>query len=70
MYIDTVEDLLTRAHKVLIDTRAGGNLIYLPIDKLLDKGGAATEQSAEPAAGAPSTPTDSVTVEARSRGER
>lgn len=70
MYIDAVEDLLTRAHKVLIDTRAGGNLIYLPIDKLLDKGGATSEQGAEPAAGAPSTPTDSVTVEARSRGER
>jgi modulator of FtsH protease HflK len=69
MYLDTVEDVLTRAHKVLIDTRAGGNLIYLPIDKLLEKGAGATE-SAEPAAGAPSAPSDSVTVEARSRGER
>jgi modulator of FtsH protease HflK len=69
MYLDTVEDVLARAHKVLIDTRAGGNLIYLPIDKLLEKSVGATE-SAEPAAGAPSTPADSVTVEARSRGER
>jgi modulator of FtsH protease HflK len=68
--IDTVEDVLARAHKVLIDTKAGGNLIYLPIDKLLDKGAAASDQSAEPAAGVSGTPTDSVTVEARSRGER
>jgi modulator of FtsH protease HflK len=69
MYIDTVEDVLARAHKVLIDTRAGSNLVYLPIDKLLEKGAATTEQSAEPA-GATGTPPDSVTVEARSRGER
>jgi modulator of FtsH protease HflK len=69
MYLDTVEDVLARAHKVLVDTRAGGNLIYLPIDKLLEKGTGAAE-SAEPAAGVPSTPPDSVTVEARSRGER
>ncbi len=70
LYIDTVEDVLARAHKVLIDTRAGGNLIYLPIDKLLEKGAATSEQSGEPATGATGTPPDSVTVEARSRGER
>jgi modulator of FtsH protease HflK len=69
MYLDTVEDVLARAHKVLIDAHAGGNLIYLPIDKLLEKGTGAIE-SAEPAAGAASAPPDSVTVEARSRGER
>ena len=71
LYMDTVENVLTRAHKVLIDARAGGNMFYLPIDKLLEKGAAReAEQGAEaPAGGAPKEP-DSVTVEARGRGER
>jgi membrane protease subunit HflK len=83
LYMDTVEKVLTRAHKVLIDTKAGngsgGNMLYLPLDKLLDKanarddngtttvisgrddGSGASLQKAEP---------DSVTVEARGRGDR
>jgi hypothetical protein len=80
--MDTVESVLSRAHKVLIDSKAGGssggNMFYLPLDKLLEKanargddnnaaasgrddGGSASAQSKEP---------DSVTVEARGRGDR
>ncbi|HWM69280.1 MAG TPA: FtsH protease activity modulator HflK [Steroidobacteraceae bacterium] len=82
LYMDTVENVLTRAHKVLIDTKAGngsgGNMLYLPLDKLLDKaaredgstttvvggrddGSGVSAQKQEP---------DSVTVEARGRGDR
>jgi membrane protease subunit HflK len=82
MYMDTVENVLARAHKVLIDTKAGngsgGNMLYLPLDKLLEKANARDDSS---------TPTvtirddgstistqkqepDSVTVEARGRGDR
>ena len=51
MYMDTLESVLARSHKVLIDSHAGNNLIYLPIDKLLDKSVAReAEQAAEPAA--------------------
>jgi modulator of FtsH protease HflK len=71
MYIETIEDVLQRAHKVLIDGHAGNNMLYLPIDKLLDKMGAAGIESAEPSAGSASKEqTPSVTVEARGRGER
>src|SRR5437764_748346 len=70
LYMDTVESVLARAHKVLIDSRSGGNLLYLPIDQLLEK--AASREPAEgsetPAAGQKEP--DSVTVEARGRGER
>jgi modulator of FtsH protease HflK len=70
LYMDAVEKVLAHAHKVLIDSRAGGNLVYLPIDKLLEKGGAReAEQTAETPAGSAKEP-DSVTVEARGRGER
>jgi len=83
LYMDTVENVLSRAHKVLIDSKAGGssggNMFYLPLDKLLEKasaregetspltssgrddGNAASMQKQEP---------ESVTVEARGRGDR
>jgi modulator of FtsH protease HflK len=77
LYMDTIENLLARAHKVVIDQKAGGgagggNMFYLPLDKLLDKAAAReTEQPSDNSAnGAPKEPTDSVTVEARGRGER
>lgn len=71
MYVDAVESVLNRAHKVLIDTRAGNNMIYLPIDKILEKAaGGGVSESSEPAGGAAKEPTESVTVEARGRGQR
>ena len=71
MYVDAVENVLARAHKVLIDGRAGNNMIYLPIDKILEKaGGNGISESGEQAAGPTKEPTDSVTIEARGRGQR
>ncbi len=74
MYMDTFENVLQRAHKVLIDGKAGGNMIYLPIDKLLEKSNAGSPEaqaSTEPAvSGAPKEAQEQVTVEARGRGER
>ena len=70
LYMDTVESVLARAHKVLIDSHAGNNLVYLPIDKLLEKAAAREgEPSSESPTAAQKEP-DSVTVEARGRGER
>jgi len=70
LYTDTLEGVLARSHKVLIDGHAGSNLIYLPIDKLLEKGAAREEQTGEGAVGASSREPEGVTVEARGRGER
>jgi len=71
MYIETVEDVLGRSHKVLIDAKAGSNLLYLPIDKLLEKSvNREVEMSSEPAANSAPKDQDQVTIEARSRGER
>ena len=71
MYMDAVEKVLERAHKVLIDSHAGNNLIYLPIDKLLEKSvNREPEQPAEPTASSAQKEQDQVTIEARSRGER
>ncbi len=72
LYIDAIEKVLGHSHKVIIDSRAGGNLLYLPIDKLLDKSlNRETETSGESGTGTPKDQTDQVTIEGtRSRGER
>jgi membrane protease subunit HflK len=36
LYIEAVEDVLSRSNKVLIDAAGTGNMIYLPIDKILE----------------------------------
>jgi membrane protease subunit HflK len=43
LYLETVETVLGRANKVIVDTKtgAGGNVIYLPLDKLMGRSGAA-----------------------------
>jgi modulator of FtsH protease HflK len=72
LYMDTVDNILARAHKVVIDQKAGGggNMFYLPLDKLLEKAAQQAEQPAEKVVTGVPTEPDSVTVEARGRGER
>src|SRR6201996_1089555 len=82
LYMDTIENVLSRAHKVLIDTKAGngagGNMLYLPLDKLLEKAnsrddGSTSVITGRDDSGANGSPKqqepESVTVEARSRGD-
>jgi membrane protease subunit HflK len=41
MYIDTMQQVYTNVSKVMVDTRSNSNLLYLPLDKLLQQSGAA-----------------------------
>lgn len=41
LYIDTMESVLTRSPKVMIDVENGNNLMFLPLDQLLSGSGAA-----------------------------
>ncbi len=51
LYIDTMQTILSRSRKIVIDARnGGGSMIYLPLDKLAEAVRAATP-SATPAAG-------------------
>src|SRR5215469_737413 len=72
LYTDTIETILARAHKVIIDSHAGNNLVYLPIDKLLEKSVKSEQEiAAESAASSSVKETEGVTVEGtRSRAER
>jgi membrane protease subunit HflK len=64
MYLETMQEMFTRASKVLIDTKNGNNMIYLPLDKILREaaaegtGGAAAPSGnlSLPGASAPAIP--------------
>jgi membrane protease subunit HflK len=61
MYIETLEEILRTSTKVLVDTNAGNNLLYLPLDQLVQRrpGQPSTDAPAAPAA-QPSSPSSSV----------
>ena len=40
MYIDTMQQVYSSVSKVLVDSRSGSNLLYLPLDKLMQQGAA------------------------------
>ncbi|MDM0044110.1 FtsH protease activity modulator HflK [Variovorax dokdonensis] len=61
MYIDAMQQIYANTSKVLVDSRQGSNLLYLPLDKLMQASGAApgatsTETTTAPAASTPPPP--------------
>ena len=42
IYIDTMQQVYTSTSKVMLDYKGGGNLLYLPLDKLMQQGAAAS----------------------------
>jgi membrane protease subunit HflK len=74
MYLDTMQQVYANVSKVLVDTRSNSNLLYLPVDKLMQQASAgATNAVAAPPAPSvlPDTGTVQITGDARSRdGQR
>jgi len=52
MYIDAVQQMLTSSSKIMIDSKGSGNLLYLPLDKLMQAAGTAAPGVAAGAAAA------------------
>jgi membrane protease subunit HflK len=52
LYLDTIENVLSKTNKVIMDTDAGNSLMYLPLDKLIQQG------TKPPSTGVPSPITD------------
>ena len=68
MYIDTMESVMSNSTKVMIDVDGGNNLLYLPLDKIMEQ-----TQSGQPGYNkqeASSGPNYSQDSESRSRRER
>src|SRR3954464_4892987 len=47
IYIDTMREILSSTNKIMMDYRGSGNLLMLPLEKLLQQGGAATPSDAQ-----------------------
>ena len=70
LYIDTMQQIYGNVSKVLIDLRNGSNLLYLPLDKLLQQSGASVAGAAPPAV-EPAPAPSGTSVDVRSRdGQR
>ncbi len=68
MYIDTMQQVYTNVSKVLVDTRNNSNLLYLPLDKLMQQTAVTSAAAATPSAAAVETvPTPTAPADARSR---
>jgi len=75
MHTDAMQQVYTNVTKVLVESRQGSNLLYLPLDKIMQmtaQGGAAADASLPgngPASAAivPSLPTSSIPVDTRTR---
>ena len=47
LYIDAIEQVMTNSSKVLMDTEGGNNMLYLPLDKIMQQGASAQVRSSE-----------------------
>jgi membrane protease subunit HflK len=45
IYLDTMQQILSSTSKVLTDTKGSGNLLYLPLDKLMQREAASSPES-------------------------
>ncbi len=71
LYLETMQQVYSNVTKVMVDSKAGSNLLYLPLDKLLQQG-AAPAAAAPPAvtvlpSAPPVDPTGTQSVDIRSR---
>ena len=74
MYLDTMQQIYSSVTKVIVESRQGNSLLYLPLDKVLQLGGSAGSASDVPASAVPgllpapvAAATGNSTTDARSR---
>jgi membrane protease subunit HflK len=66
LYIDTMQQVFSNVSKVMVDSRSGSNLLYLPLDKLMQQAAGAATAAPMPAPIPAEAPAAAVT-DARSR---
>jgi membrane protease subunit HflK len=74
IYIETMQSVLTSTSKIMMDYRGQGNLLYLPLDKIMQNAGAPGADAAPPRA-TPEPPADAAprtreSLRNRERGDR
>lgn len=69
MYTDAMQQVYSNVTKVLVESRQGSNLLYLPLDKIMQMTGPGGSDGTAPAASMPAAqaPMNSAPVDARAR---
>jgi membrane protease subunit HflK len=70
LYIDTMQQVYSNVSKVLLDSRGNSNLLYLPLDKLMQQAGAVPAQAGSESTPAPApaaAPAQPAAADSRSR---
>jgi membrane protease subunit HflK len=67
MYLDTMRDIYSGVGKIIIDGKSGGNLMYLPLDKVMQAAGAVPAASTPAEAAAPAVDPSAADARARCR---
>ncbi|WP_249661192.1 FtsH protease activity modulator HflK [Variovorax sp. PCZ-1] len=81
MYLDTMQQIYSNTTKILVDSRQGNNLLYLPLDKIMQMSNSSSEITVLPGANAapaapntvapnPSSATPAAPANARTGRER
>lgn len=72
LYLETMEQVLSGSSKVLVDTKGTGNLLYLPLDKLMEQRGQWPRGtvSVEPAVPQEASPADAAAAADDPRARR
>jgi modulator of FtsH protease HflK len=60
MYLEAMQEIYSNTTKILIDSKQGNNLLYMPLDKLMQLSGNSAENAAVPLANPASSATNSV----------
>ena len=47
LYLDAVEEMMTQSTKILMDAEGGNNMLYLPLDKIVQQGSVRQSNSTE-----------------------
>lgn len=65
LYLEAMQQIMSNTTKVLIDQRGGGNLVYLPLDKIIQMTGSEPAASAAPKPAEPAPAEPSPTARTR-----
>ncbi|HVK33421.1 MAG TPA: FtsH protease activity modulator HflK [Burkholderiaceae bacterium] len=65
LYLETMQSVYSNVSKVLVESRSGSNLLYLPLDKLIQQTGATTVPA--PAVSTPTAPAADAAADPRTR---
>jgi len=69
MYLDTMQQIYSRTTKVFVDSKAGNNVVYLPLDKLVEANRQQAKDAAEGASGAAASGAPAATEAPQARAQ-